>query len=588
MLLSPVDFATKYFYFDKASTKQGKFDIDECEFLRDIMESFADITVRSGACMCSAQSGKTQTGIILGTWALSEDPGPFMWTLPARDEALTFAKARLKDSFERCEPLTRIMPTTRGSVTNLEINFGLAPFMLIGVSSGSKVSGKPIRWLFIDEEKDYGAASVPKLLKRVRSKWNAKIWRMSTPSKDKDSIHLAFLAGDQRHYHVHCPKCHNHYPLRWKNLVYPNSEEDDFEIHYRCHNDECEHKWFDNPADRRAMVKSGKWIANNPLMTEKGQRSWTWNAILPEWVAWADIVEEWKSALEAREAGDDVPFITFLNETICEPFNEKMLNEAAEFIPGGYFLADYFDGQGWEMEKERYMTVDKQRGHYFAVVRAWRSDGSSRQVYRAKVLTREDLRATQIRMKVKDRMVFIDARWQESDVYDDCAEFGWTAIKGDARRSFVHSRPGKPPIIRLYSPIQRIGHAGKIIPLVYLCTDELNSVLQKIITGMHPRVKVWEIPSFPDKETEAKDVFEKHMNNEVHKEVVDSKTKRITRRWVKIGPNHFRDCEAYQIGAALMMRTISGHERMMMRKEVAKMEAEDIGVDSEVAVDVNS
>src|SRR6266481_1100427 len=153
MQISPVAWAERYFYFDSSSTYRGRFQLRRAPWLRDIMESFADPTCRSGACRCSAQSAKTQTAIIVALWSLCEDPGPFLWVTPSADDAKSFSTTRLKESILNCEPLVRLMTNSRYDFGNTEINFATAPLMLVGAGSDSKISGKPIKYLFIDEEK---------------------------------------------------------------------------------------------------------------------------------------------------------------------------------------------------------------------------------------------------------------------------------------------------------------------------------------------------------------------------------------------------------------------------------------------------
>jgi Phage terminase large subunit (GpA) len=124
-----------------------------------------------------------------------EDPGPFLWVMPAIDEVKTFSETRLQESMEACEPV-QALRSGRGMHTALEMHFVSAPLILTGAGSPSKVSGKPIRYLFLDEEKDMRKGAVAKALKRVRSKWDSKVWRMSTPKREDDSIDRAFLEGD--------------------------------------------------------------------------------------------------------------------------------------------------------------------------------------------------------------------------------------------------------------------------------------------------------------------------------------------------------------------------------------------------------
>ena len=59
-------------------------------------------------------------------------------------------------------------------------------------------------------------------------------------------------------------------------------------IRFEC---PCGEVFKDKPADRRTFVFSGKYV---PLNTNaaKNRRSYHWNALLPPWVKWRDLVEE--------------------------------------------------------------------------------------------------------------------------------------------------------------------------------------------------------------------------------------------------------------------------------------------------------
>ena len=140
------------------------------------------------------------------------------------------------------------------------MHFVSAPLILTGAGSPSKVSGKPIRYLFLDEEKDYRKGAAAKALKRVRSKWDSKVWRMSTPRTEDDSIDRAFLEGDQRYWHVECPDCGEAHALDFDFMHYEATGLSIKDIWYSCPNPVCEHKWRDNPHDRHWLNTRGSWI----------------------------------------------------------------------------------------------------------------------------------------------------------------------------------------------------------------------------------------------------------------------------------------------------------------------------------------
>ena len=75
---------------DKTSPFAGKFRADTAPWTKSLMEVFSDNAVSEISVMCSAQSSKTQTIMILLAWAVSEDAGPAMWVMAAQDEANCF------------------------------------------------------------------------------------------------------------------------------------------------------------------------------------------------------------------------------------------------------------------------------------------------------------------------------------------------------------------------------------------------------------------------------------------------------------------------------------------------------------------
>jgi phage terminase large subunit GpA-like protein len=579
MQLNPVAWAEKHFWFDRSSTTQGRFEISRAPFLRDLMEAFADPSIRTGTCMCSAQSAKTQTGIILACWAESEDPGPFMWVMPAKDEAVTFSTTRLKESFEKCSPVSRLMPSGRYQVKNLEINFATAPLILVGAQSGSKLSGKPIRWLFLDEEKDYKLpGAVEKAIKRTRSKWNSKVWRMCTPGSENDSIHLAFLAGDQRHWHVRCPKCGHSEPLRWKyrkgERGYLRYDEADNEqavidsVRYECPNLSCDHEWRDTPEDRSYIAgEGGEWVRHN-LKAKPSDASWTWNALLPAWVSWGDLVSEWRKAQKAKRALNMQPLKVFLNESACEPFKEEYSAEPVSILGSDYRLSDYTSGQLIDGEARRVMTIDKQQAWYWVIIRAWRNDGSSRLLYFGKIQALEQLEELRIRYGVLPKLTHEDASYRDTIVFQDCIRFGWRAIRGSDndtkgfRYTYNKGKRNEKTVLRLFSLVQNIDLGGGRCELIWLASEKLKDLLAQIRSGKGPR---WEIPKdFGDDQLAAE--YHRQMNGETKREEIDKRGQSAW-RWHKTHDNHAWDCEYYQIAVALYLYLLTPQETEIKPEE---------------------
>ena len=482
------------------------------------------------------------------------DPGPFMWVLPAKDEAETFAQTRLMESFERIRRLSYRLPKARSGKTKTEIRFASAPLILVGAHSGSKLSGKPIRHLFIDEEKDYPDGATEKAIKRVRAKWNAKIWRMSTPRKEGQNIHAAFLRGDQRHWHVNCPNCGDVGQLEWENLKWDKHEQEDdlFDsIRYECPK-ACGHVWRDTPADRADLTNNGKWVAHNPKAPTK-RRSWVWNAMLPEWNAWAELVAEYRAAVAAKRLGNDGPMEVFDTETLGRPLKPKDTSDPVTLLKGDYTKAKYETGDPIEDEYRRGMFIDRQLGHFWAVIRAYRRDGSSFLLWEGKIEAQGKIEEYRKRYGVLPACTFMDSRFQAQIVYALCARMGYTAMMGSAETSFRH--PSRVP-----------DQKGPLLPYTQLETIYIGSVSCRRITFANLACKdvlanlragkgaTWEIPSDTSPEYDAQ------MDSEVRREVESKVAKIRSERWEKRShstPNHLWDCEVMATVFALSQRLLS-------------------------------
>jgi len=555
MFLDPIQWAERYFYFDSSSTYQGRWKLDRAPWLKEIMLAFADPKVKSGVCRCSAQSAKTQTGMILALWSLCEDPGPFLWALPAIDEAKTFSETRLQESMEACEPL-QALKRANGMHTALEMHFISAPLILTGAGSPSKVSGKPIRYLFLDEEKDMRKGSVSKALKRVRSKWDSKIWRMSTSKKEDDSIDRAFQEGTAEHWHVQCPKCEEAHPLDFDYMRYDAAGLAIKDVWYECPNPACVHQWRDIPQDRKWMNsrEHGQWIVHNEA-ADPAERSWTWNALLPVWVSWRDIVSEWIKACAAAEIGDKEPIRVFWNETACKPGNYRDTKADKDLVrlSGTYSVKD-FEEKGTRIENEfvRFATVDRGKGHYWLLIRAWRADGTSRLLFYESIGTYQKLRDTIARYDVSPHLVFCDAGYEKSQVLKECCENGWIAIHGLPNvDSFIHKiRNLVGKVVReerkLYSQFEFYG-IGKGLPpvrLINLATNRLKDITAHLRSGAG---RAWEIPG------DIGGLYLHQLVREAREEVRNPRTGAVSLAWQQgIKGNHAWDCEVYQVAAAMM------------------------------------
>jgi Phage terminase large subunit (GpA) len=195
------------------------------------------------------------------------------------------------------------------------------------------------------------------------------------------------------------------------------------------------------------------------------------------------------------------------------------------------------------------MTVDTQRDHFWALVRAWRADGSSRLIWEGKVLTIETIIDIGKRLNIREKLTFIDAQYATGQVYDWAARFKLTALHGSGRDGFTHIGP-RGNVKKFFSPMKTAAApSGGTASYIYWSNEPMKDALVKLRSQGSPH---WEFPSDVSKD------YLDHLNSEVKREVLDKETKRMKMRWVRIGSrqNHLWDCEAMQVAVATMMRVL--------------------------------
>lgn len=553
---------------DKTSPFPGKWRSETSPWVRELMEVFADNRVESISVMCSSQSAKTQTIICLLAWAISEDPGPCMWVMAAQDEAKTFAKTRLMPTLEDCAPVAELFPQDRWAKNTLEINFTTMPLIINGANSQSKLQSKPVRWLFLDEVRNYPPGAYELVLERTRSFWNARTVVISTPDVVDDAVDRAFKGGDQRRYHVKCGGCGEANPMTWANLKWddtPVTRPDgkwNFDalaptIRYEC--PKCGAAVKDMADARKRLAASGTWIKSNPGAPAR-RVSFHWNALLPPWSKWHKLVEKFLNAREALKLGSVEPLKAFINGDLGEPWNE----EEHAFVEGApRAVSTYSFGEvGNTWGDIRFLTVDVQQHELWGVVRGWRRDtAGSRLLWAGKIETFDQVEVLRERygVKVPRKLksgrwsrpgVCVDCRYERRTVYRKCAEFKWYAFEGSETEAFPWVRNGKP-VYRMYAkPVAQDPGLGSVEQgqarcyLVRFSDAGSQQMLDRLKDG---KGAAWEVAQ------DVPEFYWRQLNAEVLAEFTNKQTGKVEMRYKQIRKdNHLRDCEKMQVVRASM------------------------------------
>lgn len=552
----PWQWAEDNIVIDKTSPFPGKFRSDTAPWTKQIMEDYANNTISDISVMCAAQSSKTQTIMILLAWSIAEDPGPAMWVLAANDEARTFCRTRLMPTLEMCEALKPLLPNERGGIRSTEIDFASMPLVVNGANSKSKLQSKPIRWLLLDEVRNYPPGALDMVMKRTRAFWNSRTVIISTPDKQHDEVHQAFLAGNQNHYYVPCPKCSARFVMKWEQMKWDKDENtmpngawnfDRLAPTIRLECPHCQHRIYDRPQERWRLAKSGVWMPHNPD-APSNRTSYTWSAILPPWVKWRDLVEEFLQAHKSLTWHDHEKLKSFVNETLGEPWEDSM-RDIRDYSWLEDRKAPYVFRSSWESEHRRFLTVDVQKDHLRALCRAWALGGASRLMDYCRIANWDELRDYIKDLRVSNEDVAVDTGYNASLVYQEIvrSDYQWKAMKGDSASAYSHNGVRHCWTSSLADPAIGTSDQGKLKPVrLFLWSNPLTK--DTLMQHMMGRAAPWEIPN--DIGTEYLD----EITAEMREERVDAKG-RVSYEWIQVRrDNHALDCECMNLVAALITR----------------------------------
>ncbi len=549
----------------------GKFSTEVSRYMDGVMEAIQDEFVREVTVCKAIQTGGTlcSTEIPIA-WALVNAPGPIMWTHQTDKAVKEHVKGRFNSFIRKVPQIKAMMPTNRNDVTNTEMYFGDA-YLLINAANLSSLQSKSIRWKFNTEVWLWEQGLLQHARGRVRKFeeiGTSKVVNESQASYDGDDFHKAFLEGDQATWSVKCFGCGKHSQLEFfghaaeepekRACVIWNESARRSDNSWNIADAAASARWMcplcgqehaDEPRTRTLWNASGMYI---PLRLDapKQKRSFRWNSLVSRKLS--EMVAEFLNANVAAKSGVFQAMKDFKMQSLSLFWKEDTSTDAVLLRGSGYLLTAPTISAKVESETARFLTIDRQRDHFWCVVRAWRENGGSRLLYRGRVNTVEQLGEIQGRFEIEPNRAFEDAGYFPSAVYLDCEQRGWIALKGSGDNYFAatNKQTGRK-IKRLWSDVSWIQGEKKQIPLIHWASDPVKDVLHNLRSGLGAP---WEVADDAGQE------YESQLNGDRKKEFVNKKSGRQEWRWVRVHANHFWDCEAMQVTAALMLGILASPE----------------------------
>ena len=552
------------------SPQPGAFRIENSPQIREVFEAITDPRVRLVTIIAAVQASKTMVMEIALAYLVANMPGPTLWLNETDEDAKDQSEARLQKLFDACEPVRRLYPVNRHKKRNATIHFanGMTLWML-GAHNRTNLQRRSIRYLLADECWQFPPGHMAEAEARVTAfGWLGKCIFSSQGGFDGDDIHRKFETTDSREWTFACPECGHRQPFKWENVEWSKDCKDENEqydfarVHettsLRCEG--CNAYLPDSNAMRRRLNATGKFVPQNPRAANANV-GFHWNALAT--MPWGALAELYLRAKMAARKGDLSLLQQFTQKRLALPWREFADDQEFEIAPSGYKRGDLWEREACVDTRGRILPpphperavllrmlcVDVQRDCFFAIVRSWADDGSSRLIWNERLLSFDDLETLQHRFHVHPSLVFVDCGYATSHVYTECARRKWTAVMGDARGTFVHRVKGKAPVQRFYSPRRKVVLRRDLTcAMFYWSNLACKDTLSRLRRNQSPEAgPTWEIPEDIDSEYLAQMQGEYRVQEKSGKWI-----------WKQIGDRaqHYWDCEAMAVAAAYMTKLI--------------------------------
>jgi phage terminase large subunit GpA-like protein len=315
--LSVTDWASEHRIVTGAEA--GRYNADRCPYQAAIQDAFNDPDVREITWMSAERVGKSTVGSNVLGYIIDRAPCNVLWVMPSRESVGDFLKDEL-------EPMLRDSPalhkkvsagkTSTGRTNNIRRKTfvgGVATF--VGGWSASPLAFRTVKVVVLDEVDKLkalpGEGDGDSLASKRTSSWGTDftILRFSKPTIEGESrIERHYQRGSQARYFISCPGCEQFQELGWALLRF-----DDVTMRCAsCNNFQDQDTWLSQPAEWRHSV-------DNPH-----HKSFQCSALISPLMRWEVLIEDFKAALHALEAGDSSLMQVFENSRLGKVYSGRV------------------------------------------------------------------------------------------------------------------------------------------------------------------------------------------------------------------------------------------------------------------------
>ncbi|NBW16951.1 MAG: hypothetical protein EBR82_54145, partial [Caulobacteraceae bacterium] len=395
------------------------YEADSAPWLKEPLDAFADIDAKEVCLLAPVGTGKTTMIEAALAFVISEDPGGTLIVGQTDADIKDWAETRMQYTLRNTKETASLLPTGKHR-HKLRKDAIIFPHMSMFLT-GANISGlqaKSMRRVLCDEVWTWDKGMIREAQGRLHDRWNRQFYLLSQGGYVGDDWHKKWAATSQHEFSYECPACNTWQGWKWENVVYDDTITDRIAMaqsaRIKCANADCEYHIDDKPQIRRQLATAGKYIQQTDGMPDS--KGYHYSA-LANWrlPLWRLVIERCEAMDEVNRGNLDL-LRQFIQKRLADFWSDEQEDNRAILTGSGYSLTEFDDGEKWEDEAHRFMTIDRQQDHFWAVIRAWSNDGSSRMLWFGKIDTWERVKVIQEKYKVENRKTQIDCGYQKDEV----------------------------------------------------------------------------------------------------------------------------------------------------------------------------
>jgi len=313
--LSVSDWAAQNRFLPETSHESGRWHASRLPYQVGIMDAFSDPRVREITVCGAERIGKTTIGSNILGYVIDRKPASVLWIMPSQSAMADLLADEILPMID-ASPVLRskvgVGSHRVGKTNNVRRkSFAGGHATFVGGGSSGQVAFRSAKYVLIDEcdklkvlpgEGDSDALAA----KRAATYPDGCVIRFSKPTLEESSrIWRHYLRGSQAKWQIECPGCHESQILDWSRLRFED-------VRMRCQHCDTffdQDSWSEQP---------GEWIESLPNDTHKSFQQ----SVLPcPLIRWEVLIEEFKAAADALEAGDSSLMQVFRNSRLGEVFS---------------------------------------------------------------------------------------------------------------------------------------------------------------------------------------------------------------------------------------------------------------------------